>query len=423
MNVINHYCRIITLVANKIITHPLFDYFILCVIIANSIILAFDDPTVSGTGSEEVDNLLLGIYTAESVLKILGMGFLFNQGAYLRDLWNLMDFVIVVTGYIPIVLASDGVNLQAFRALRVLRPLRTISNIEALRVLIQTLVGALGPLLETLFILFFVFMIFAIGGLQLFSGLLKKRCFTIDTGIQQYDEEEGSTNNERFCNIDDDCPTGVICGKMVKNPNFDITNFDTLQNSFLMVFQIVTLEGWSDIMYAIDKTFSPFAAVYFIVLIVICAFFLLNLTLAVLKVKFTENTREEVKAKDLNERYWVHGEKFFNKIEHNKREVLKLMEKRKNGEIEFNKYEFKKDNLTAVDIDKAHTVKTGVSRKRRRLDSSSKLSWLQNTVLNKIMTKLPTKQGLSAIVSLVKKMNVLKSSSTLPDSERKGIFL
>lgn len=37
-------------------------------------------------------------------LKILGYGFLFNKGAYLRDPWNVLDFAIVVSGYISIIL-------------------------------------------------------------------------------------------------------------------------------------------------------------------------------------------------------------------------------------------------------------------------------------------------------------------------------
>jgi Ion transport protein len=75
---------------------------------------------------------------------------------------------------------------------------------------------------------------------------------------------------------------------MMKNPDWGITNFDTFGWSFLIVYQICTLEGWSDIMRAIMRTFQSIMAIYFIVIVLIGAFFLLNLLIAIIKVKFTE---------------------------------------------------------------------------------------------------------------------------------------
>ena len=69
-------------------------------------------------------------------LKIIGYGFLFNKGAYLRDTWNILDFIIVVSGYISLILSGGGVNLSVLRSFRVIRPLRTISSIEGLRVIV-----------------------------------------------------------------------------------------------------------------------------------------------------------------------------------------------------------------------------------------------------------------------------------------------
>ncbi len=84
-----------------------------------------------------------------------------------------MDFVIVTTAYPTIILGTgSGVNLNSLRSLRVLRPLRTISTIKELRMIITALFGAIGLLLNSLIILMFFFIVFAIGGLQLFSGVL-----------------------------------------------------------------------------------------------------------------------------------------------------------------------------------------------------------------------------------------------------------
>lgn len=85
-------------------------------------------------------------------LKILGLGFLFNEGAYLRDAWNILDFTIVSSAYLTLVQdtleqiqnggkkkeitaenANDGgLSLNSLRAFRVLRPLRAITSIKGL---------------------------------------------------------------------------------------------------------------------------------------------------------------------------------------------------------------------------------------------------------------------------------------------------
>jgi len=42
----------------------------------------------------------LGIFTVEAALKILALGFVLHRGSYLRNTWNIMDFIVVVTGYV-----------------------------------------------------------------------------------------------------------------------------------------------------------------------------------------------------------------------------------------------------------------------------------------------------------------------------------
>jgi hypothetical protein len=114
-------------------------------------------------------------YTVEMGLKIIGMGFVLNKGAYLRDGWNILDFVIVTTSLLPLVAGTNSINLSSLRSLRVLRPLRTISTIHELKVLLLTLFSAIPQLLNSIIVLFFFFLVFAIAGLQLYQGILKRR--------------------------------------------------------------------------------------------------------------------------------------------------------------------------------------------------------------------------------------------------------
>ncbi len=124
--------------ARFIISSDIFEGFSLLVIIANSALLAMEDPTQDEQPEifKKIDDVFLILYTIEMVLKILGMGFLLNKGAYLKDYWNILDFTIVMTGYLTIIMQGGGIKLSVLRSFRVLRPLKTISGIEGLRVIV-----------------------------------------------------------------------------------------------------------------------------------------------------------------------------------------------------------------------------------------------------------------------------------------------
>jgi hypothetical protein len=123
------------------------------------------------------------LYSVEMVLKILGLGLIFGPKAYLMDSWNILDFIIVISGYLTLINEmmageetinvdeagnlddqSSSVDLSGLRVFRVMRPLKTISSIKGLKVLMQALFGAIPLLRDTIIILLFFFIIFAIGG-------------------------------------------------------------------------------------------------------------------------------------------------------------------------------------------------------------------------------------------------------------------
>jgi hypothetical protein len=49
-----------------------------------------------------IDYMFTAAYTLEMIIKILSRGFVFNQGAYLRDAFNILDFVIVMSSLLTI---------------------------------------------------------------------------------------------------------------------------------------------------------------------------------------------------------------------------------------------------------------------------------------------------------------------------------
>jgi hypothetical protein len=115
----------------------------LLVIGANCYVLATADPTelIQSDTSVMVDNVFLGLYTIEMIVKIVALGFLLNEGAYIRDPWNILDFIIVGSSWLTVIEGligggGGGNGLGALRAFRVLRPLKAITSIKGLQVLV-----------------------------------------------------------------------------------------------------------------------------------------------------------------------------------------------------------------------------------------------------------------------------------------------
>ena len=222
--------------------------------------------------------IFLIFYSIEMFMKIISQGFILNSKSYLRNNWNQLDFFIVISGFLDVFFDSS-VNFGGLRAFRILRPLRTISFIKNLRVLLITLFSALPLLKDTLVILGFFFIVYAIAGLNLFSGQLKNRCVIINVGILK--------DENLICGYVD-CPKDSFCSKLEKNPNWGFTNFDNFLYSFLQIFQCITLEGWSEINSMISDSMSPYYVIYFITSVLFGSYFIIGITLAVIKAQFTE---------------------------------------------------------------------------------------------------------------------------------------
>lgn len=75
---------------------------------------------------------------------------------------------------------------------------------------------------------------------------------------------------------------------MMANPNLGNSNFDNIFYSLMQVFVVTTMEGWTELMYYVMQVFNQFAAIYFILIVFVGSFFVMNMMLAVIKSKFTE---------------------------------------------------------------------------------------------------------------------------------------
>uniref|UniRef100_A0A8B9D373 Voltage-dependent R-type calcium channel subunit alpha n=1 Tax=Anser brachyrhynchus TaxID=132585 RepID=A0A8B9D373_9AVES len=237
---------------------------------------------------EKTEPYFIGIFCFEAGIKIVALGFVFHKGSYLRNGWNVMDFIVVLSG----ILATAGthfnthVDLRTLRAVRVLRPLKLVSGIPSLQIVLKSIMKAMVPLLQIGLLLFFAILMFAIIGLEFYSGKLHRACYTNNSGeLEELDPPHP-------CGVQG-CPPGYECREWI-GPNDGITQFDNILFAVLTVFQCITMEGWTTVLYNTnDALGATWNWLYFIPLIIIGSFFVLNLVLGVLSGEFAKE-RERV---------------------------------------------------------------------------------------------------------------------------------
>uniref|UniRef100_A0A8C6WX24 Voltage-dependent N-type calcium channel subunit alpha-1B n=1 Tax=Neogobius melanostomus TaxID=47308 RepID=A0A8C6WX24_9GOBI len=292
-NAIRKYCILFSLTTSL----TPFEYMILATIIANCIVLALEqhlpasDKTPMSERLDDTEPYFIGIFCFEAAIKIIALGFAFHKGSYLRNGWNVMDFVVVLTGILAKV--GSDFDLRTLRAVRVLRPLKLVSGIPSLQVVLKSIMKAMVPLLQIGLLLFFAIVMFAIIGVEFYIGKFHYTCFKTLTGERAADWPCGVEPPARLC------PNGTVCRAYWTGPNFGITNFDNILFAVLTVFQCITMEGWTDILYNTnDVAGNMWNWLYFIPLIIIGSFFMLNLVLGVLSGSFAKE-RERVEKRQV----------------------------------------------------------------------------------------------------------------------------
>ena len=159
--------------------HPMWETIVMLLIILSSLKLATDTFKESWEGIELIefimddilDNTFTLLFLLEMVFKLIALGVIMDEGSYLRDNWNRLDFFIVNASIIEFVFKDfDLPIIKIFRMLRTLRPLRFISHNVAMRLIVGALIESVGSIMNVLSVVSVVFLIFAIVGVSFFGG-------------------------------------------------------------------------------------------------------------------------------------------------------------------------------------------------------------------------------------------------------------
>jgi len=230
-------------IAQKIISHVVFERFIITVILLSAVLIGLE------TSSDLVrdyghwihwgNQLVLGIFIAEAVLKIYAVSP--KIGDYFRHGWNIFDFTIILLALIP----STGDLAMLARLARLLRVLRLISAIPELRLIVATLMRSIPSMANVMLLMSVIFYIYAVAGQQLFHA----------------------HDPEHWGNI------GI---------------------SLLSLFRIVTLEDWTDLMYKAMEL-NPLNWIYFVSFVIMGTFVIINLFIAVVINNLDEAKEERLR--------------------------------------------------------------------------------------------------------------------------------
>ncbi|XP_021094211.1 sodium channel protein type 9 subunit alpha isoform X1 [Heterocephalus glaber] len=290
---------------------------IMCTILTNCIFMTMSSPP---EWTKNVEYTFTGIYTFESLIKILARGFCVGEFTFLRDPWNWLDFVVIVFAYL-----TEFVNLgnvSALRTFRVLRALKTISVIPGLKTIVGALIQSVKKLSDVMILTVFCLSVFALIGLQLFMGNLRHKCVQLEfaeneTAISALDNFENKEDLKKYvyylegskdallCGFSTDsgqCPEGYKCVKLGRNPDYGYTSFDTFSWAFLALFRLMTQDYWENLYQQTLRAAGKTYMIFFVVVIFLGSFYLINLILAVVAMAYEEQNQaniEEAKQKEL----------------------------------------------------------------------------------------------------------------------------
>ncbi|MBL0941862.1 MAG: ion transporter [Alphaproteobacteria bacterium] len=211
----------------KLFTNPFMEYFIIGIIVLNSIILGLE--TISSLQERFglllyiIDHICLSFFVIEISLKIFAFGRL-----YFSSYWGIFDILVIGISLLPF----ESVY-SVSRAFRIMRLFMLVEFFPNLRILIEALFSSLSGVLGILCIILLVMFIFGVIGTNMFGNDFPKY-------------------------------------------------FGNLGRAMFSEFQILTFDDWIEAIAepVIEK--FPFAWIYFMLLIIVVGMGILNLFVSLL---------------------------------------------------------------------------------------------------------------------------------------------
>ena len=135
-----------------------------------------------------------------------------DTGSYLRDAWNWLDFMVVVSSLLTQIPQMKSVS--GLRTFRLMRPLRSLTTMPTMKVLIGTLLESVTQLGGVMLLTMFFFMVFSILGVSIWSGKIFYRCRLTEFPVDG--DWEADPDDRRLCSDVRQCPQHRWCGSLAE---------------------------------------------------------------------------------------------------------------------------------------------------------------------------------------------------------------
>ena len=249
------------------------------IILLSGVQLALENPLNGGKLKNTlyyIDISTTFVFIVEFVLKVIAYGFLFNgPNSYLRSKWNLVDFVII--GFSMAAISPISNRFKIIKTLRVARILKIISYSEGMQLAVNALIAAIPQIISITAVTIMVFLFFGVICISYFKG----KFYTCDSSYINFDMSSLLIETKWDC---------LNTGGYWHNSNY---SFDNIASAMKTLFRIASTSSWAAIMYqstfitevdyvpATDSMTNTFWIYYFIIFMVVCSFFILNLFVGV----------------------------------------------------------------------------------------------------------------------------------------------
>merc|ERR1719412_2710863 len=296
---------------HSIVTFPLFDVFIMLVIIASSIALAAEDPVSANSEWNQklvyFDYGFTCVFAIEVMLKVIDYGVILHPGSYLRELWNVMDMLVVscaITSFAMDLLGSAGgenlSTVKSLRVLRVLRPLKTIKRVPKLKAVFDCVINSLKNVFNILIVYLLFHFIFAVIAVQLFNG---KFFYCNDESMEDGDTCQG----EYFVFGEELGDPPKVMQRLWRKHRF---HYDNVPTACLTLFAVQTTEGWPVVlqqsMAVTYENQGPIPiyriemSIFYIVYFIVFPFFFVNIFVALIIITFQEQGEAELQEAEID---------------------------------------------------------------------------------------------------------------------------
>lgn len=278
------------------------------------------DPEGRNNWSFYLEVGFICLFSFEFVVKVIADGLLFTPNAYMRSSWNIIEMIVLVSLWIEFIalLKLDHNLARIFRAIKALRALRLLTISRTAKNNFQhTIISGFWKIISAAMISLCLLFPFSIWGLNIFNGRLG---YCLD-GVSNKTECNNEYKNEVF-------DWEVLSPNIYTNPPLEFNRFTT---SFSSLFQIISLEGWLDLLIDVMNSTgigtpqgyfaSPFNGFFVVLFNFVSTIFILTTFVSVIISNYSKTTGRAYMT--IDQIAWYQVRKYLSQVMPSKRKNLK----------------------------------------------------------------------------------------------------